>query len=102
MARGRRPRARGAAAGRALVSLALVGGGAAVVGWSVLHDDRPEPDPGVLAGPDVVDPDPEPTPAGSLDPVTIRALRPDKAMAAPTHVLIPSLGVDAPIIPIGV
>ena len=100
MARGARE-ARGGAALRALVSLALVGGGAGVVGWTVTHD-YPRPDPGVIGGPDVVDPDPEPTPAGTLRPVTIRALKPDKAKAAPVHVVIPTLGVDAPIIPIGV
>ena len=94
---------RGSAVVRALVSLALVAAGAGVVGWTVTHEDRPEPDPGVSAtGPDVIDPDPEPTPAGSLEPVTIRALRPDRAMAPPLHVVIPKLGVDAPIIPIGV
>ncbi len=93
--------ARGATALRAVVALALVGAGTALVGWSVRHDDPP-PGPVTVAGPDLVDPDPDPTPAGTLRPVTIRALRPDRATGAPRHVAIPSLGVDAPIVPIGV
>jgi LPXTG-site transpeptidase (sortase) family protein len=99
MARGGRE-GRGGAALRVLVSVALVAGGVGVVAWSVL-DDR-EPDTTVVAVPDVVEPDPEPTPLGTLEAVTIRALLPDRAMAAPTHVVVPSLGVDAPIVPIGV
>ncbi|GAA1909108.1 class F sortase [Nocardioides marmoribigeumensis] len=95
-------RVRGGTVVRALLSLALVGGGAGLVGWSVLRDGEPRADPAVVAGRDVVDPDPDPTPAGTLRPVTIRALRPDRSMAAPTHVVIPSLGVDAPVVPIGV
>jgi LPXTG-site transpeptidase (sortase) family protein len=99
MARGGRE-GRGGAALRVLVSVALVAGGVGVVAWSLL-DDR-EPDTAVVAVPDVVEPDPEPTPLGTLEAVTIRALLPDRAMAAPTHVVVPSLGVDAPIVPIGV
>jgi LPXTG-site transpeptidase (sortase) family protein len=99
MARRHAP-ARGVA-GRVAVAVALVLAGAGLVGWSVAKD-RPEPDAGALSGPDVVDPDPEPTPAGSMQPVTIHALRPDRATAAPRRVQIPSLGVDAPVIDIGV
>jgi LPXTG-site transpeptidase (sortase) family protein len=82
-----------------VVALALVAAGLGIVGWSASRGGS-EADPGATSGPEVRDPDP--TPAGSQRPVTIRPEWPAEAMAAPTHVVIPSLGVDAPIIPIGV
>ena len=91
--------ARGSASARVLVSLALVGTEAAVIGWAATRDE-PVDETTVVTGPDVVDPDL--SPVDSLEPVTIHALRPAAAMAAPRHVVIPALGVDAPIIPIGV
>ena len=96
---GRVLRARGGVALRVLVALVLVGAGTGLVGWSVSRD-RPVRAPEVVTGPGVVDP--EPVPADMLEPVTIHALEADAAMAVPRHLVIPSLGVDAPVVPIGV
>lgn len=88
---------------RILVALVLVLAGVGVGVAAVTGGDEPSPDPVVGAGPDVVDPDPAPSaPAEALAPVTIRDLGPDAAAGRPVHVEVPSVDVDAPIVPVGV